>query len=422
MDYPIKDSLGIDLGLNYNKPLIMHIDLNSCFAIIEQQANPLIRHKPVAIAAYDTPRGIIIASSYEAKRLGIKVGTTIRDAKILCPEIIVMTPDPDKYFDAHRRFKRVLLNYTSEITPKSIDEFVIDFSGSIAIQQGIDLKTIGQQIKQAISRELGEYVTVNIGIAPNRFLAKLAAGLNKPDGMDRIDATNLRSIYRQLQLTDLPGINNRYNARLNLAGIYTPLQFLDAPLWKLKNEVFHSIVGFYWYLRLRGHEIDIINFSRKSFGQQYALSQKTTDYAELSRLLMKLSEKTGRRLRKADYQALGVQLWLAFEDRSYYAKRQHLTTAIYSTQDIFRQSQRLLLQAPIPSRVSNLGVSVYDLRTTKQIQLGLFDTTRLDKRSLALATDKVNNQYGEFTLVPALMANMQDIIIKRVAFGSTDTN
>jgi len=406
----------MELELNYNQPLIMHVDLNSCFAIIEQQANPLLRHKPIAIAAYNTPRGIILAASYEAKALGIKVGVNVHDAKIICPDIIIMTPDPEKYFDAHDRFKKVLLNYTNEITPKSIDEFIIDFSGSIAIRQGLSLETIGQRIKQDIKLKLGEYVTVNIGIAPNRFLAKLAAGLNKPDGMDRIVASNLREVYAQLELTDLPGINKRYSSRLNLAGIYTPLQFLDAPLWKLKNEVFHSIVGFYWYLRLRGHEIDAINFNRKSFGQQYALGHKTTDSIELTKLLMKLCEKTGRRLRQEGYNALGIHLWINFEDRTYYSKRHQLNQPIYATQDIFRQAQKLLAQYPITTKVTNLSVSVYNLQPINPHQLGLFDNTRLDNSSLAIASDKINNRYGEFTLVPALMANMQDIIIKRIAF------
>jgi DNA polymerase-4 len=218
----------MDLPLNYNPPLIMHIDLNSCFAIIEQQANPLIRNKPVAIAAYDTPRGAVIASSYEAKALGIKLGVNVREARMLYRDVIVMMPDPDKYFDAHRRFKKVLLNYTDEVTPKSVDEFVIDFRGSRAVQRGKSLTEVGLEIKEDIKKALGEYVTVNIGIGTNRFLAKLAAGLNKPDGMDVITGETIRDIYERLSLTDLPGINVRFQARLNVEGIYTPLQFLES--------------------------------------------------------------------------------------------------------------------------------------------------------------------------------------------------
>jgi len=407
-----------DLPINYNRPLIMHIDLNSCFAIIEQQANPLIRHKPVAIAAYDTPRGAVIASSYEAKALGIKLGVNVREARLLCRDVIVMMPDPDKYFDAHKRFKQVLLNYTDTVTPKSVDEFVIDFRGSLAIQRGKRLEDVGYEIKADVKAALGEYVTVNVGIGPNRFLAKLAASLHKPDGLDVIDGNNLEEIYSQLTLVDLPGINVRYEARLNAGGIFTPLHFLHAPLPLLKKRVFKSINGYYWYLRLRGHEIDGVDFGRKSYGQQYALGDKTADREKLSRLLMKLCEKTGRRLRANNHLATGIYLWLSFENRTYWAKGKDTKADIYSTQDIYLHAQRLLNQALIPGRVTNLGVTVYKLKPTTPEQLGLFDGTRLDTKSLARAADLVNDKYGEFTMVPATMANMQDVILKRVAFGS----
>ena len=282
----------------------MHVDLNSCFAIIEQQANPLIRNKPVVIAAYDTPRGMIIASSYEAKALGLALGLSVADARKIYPGVIVMMPDPEKYFDANRRFSKVLNKYTNNVVAKSVDEFAIDFEGSPAIRAGMTMEEIGMKIKEDVKKELGSYVTINVGIAPNRFLAKLAAGLNKPDGMDRIDHTNLREILSRLSLIDLPGINYRYQARLNLNGIYTPLQFLDSDLDKLKKQVFGGIVGYYWYLRLRGYPIDQIDFGRKTIGQQYALGQRTMDINEISKLVMKLSEKVGRRLRSANY--LGI--------------------------------------------------------------------------------------------------------------------
>lgn len=408
----------MDLPINYNRPLTMHIDLNSCFAILEQQANRLIRHKPVAIAAYTSPRGAIIASSYEAKALGIKLMVRVMDAKALSREVIIMEPDQERVFDAHRRFGKVLHNYADNVSPKSIDEYAIDFKGSKAVQQGMDLTDVGLRIKADVKQELGEYVTVNIGISTNRFLAKLAAGLHKPDGMDVIDADNLREIYAGLELTDLPGINTRYRARLNMAGIFTPIQFLDAPVWKLKDEVFKSINGYYWYLRLRGHEVDGVDFGRKSFGQQYALGDKTTDRQKLSRLLMKLSEKTGRRLRRRDYVAEGIQLWMSFEDRTYWSKGKDVKADIYSTQDIYQHAQKLLNQAAIPARVTNMGVTVYKLKPARPQQLSLFDGTRLDSKSLARAADHVNDKYGEFTLVPATMANMQHTILKRVAFGN----
>lgn len=407
----------MDLHINDDPPHIMHIDLNSCYAIIEQQANRLIRNKPVGVAAYSSPGGFIIASSYEAKRLGIKL-MRIRDAREITKDIIILTPDPEKYFDAHRRFKAVLERYTNEVTPKSIDEFVIDFRGSAALRAGRSLVEVGQQIKRDISKELGEYVTVNIGIAPNRFLAKVAAGLDKPDGLDVIRAEDILNIYGQLDLMDLPGINHRYKARLNMAGIYTPLDFLETPMPRLKKEIFKSVVGYYWYLRLRGYEIDAEKFKTRSFGNDYAVGNKTSDPVEIAKLIMKLAEKTGRRLRKHDYQAHGVFLGLGFENHSWWNKSRRIQAGLYATQDIYLQLMRLFQQVAIPARLTHIHIAVFDVVPATPIQTGLFDGSRLDTRSLAIASDSINNRYGEFTLIPAEMAGMSDIIIKRVPFGS----
>jgi DNA polymerase-4 len=407
----------MDLQINDIEPLIMHIDLNSCYAIIEQQANRLIRNKPVGVAAYTTPRGFIIASSYEAKRQGIKL-MRIMDAKKIDPSIIILAPDPEKYFDAHRRFKAVLERYTDLVTPKSIDEFIVDFQGSQAVSKGQSLVEVGYQMKKEIKEALGEYVTVNIGIAPNRFLAKVAAGMDKPDGLTVIEARDIWNVYGQLDLLDLPGINYRFKARLNLAGIFTPLDFLEAPVWQLKGEVFKSIVGYYWYLRLRGHEIDAQKFPVRSFGNDFAIKEWTYDREVISSYIMKLSEKTGRRLRKHDYQAQGVYLGLAFDDGNWWGKSKRSKAAIYSTQEIYLNLMRLFNQVTFPSKCTHVNIAVFNVAPASPVQLGLFDGTRLDTRSLARASDKINDRYGEFTVVPAKMANMKHIIIKRVPFGS----
>ncbi|MFT4532049.1 MAG: DNA polymerase-4 [Candidatus Saccharimonadales bacterium] len=317
--------------VNKGLPYVMHIDLNSCFAIIEQQANRLLRGRPVGVPAYDTPRGMIIAASYEAKAKGIKLGVNVEQARSMAPGIVIMTPDPAKYREAHRLFKEVLLEYSPDVTPKSIDEFVLDLSASLAhnptvqgptlYSNGVEgrrlrhneaMKKIGLEIKSKIRERLGEWVTVNIGIAPNRFLAKYAAGFGKPDGMTLIDHVNLRSKYEGMALVDLPGINTRFRARLREAGVYTPIEFLEADLTTLKKRVFKSINGYHWYMRLRGYEADAIEFSQKSIGHQYALPHKTTDLDELSQLLMKLCEKAGRRLRKTKQYASGIHLYLGF--------------------------------------------------------------------------------------------------------------
>src|ERR687897_2564163 len=277
----------MSLALNHNPPKIMHVDLNSCFATIEQQSNPLLRGKPIVVAAYDSPRGCVVAPSIEAKEYGIKTGMTVSDARLLYPKVIVRTPDPPKYRWVHLKFRKIFQDYSPDVTPKSIDEAVIDLTHTLSLFKGT-VVDIGKEIKKRFREEIGEWMKCSIGVGTNRFLAKQAAALHKPDGLDIIDHTNVLDIYKRVKLLDLNGINTRFQARLNAAGIFTPMEFYNAPLELLKKQVFQSILGYYWYLRLRGHEIDAIDFKRKSFGNTYALGRQTSDPRELAKLLMKL--------------------------------------------------------------------------------------------------------------------------------------
>ena len=140
----------MDLPINHNRPLIMHVDLNSCFATIEQQANPLLRGKPLVVAAYETPNACIHTPSIEAKRQGVKTGMRIREARLICPEIVVRTPDPPKYRDVHMKFKKIFQYYSPDVTPKSIDEAIIDFAPVESL--GVDLVRISQEIKMRMKK------------------------------------------------------------------------------------------------------------------------------------------------------------------------------------------------------------------------------------------------------------------------------
>jgi DNA polymerase-4 len=401
------------LAVNYNAPTILFADLNSCFASIEQQANPLLRGKPVVVAAYDSPKGCVVAPSIEAKRFGIKTGMQVWQAKLLYPAVVVRTPDPPKYRYVHQKFAKIFRDYSPSVTPLSIDEAVLDLASTLPLFKG-GIVGIGREIKRRIKTEIGEWVLCSVGIATNRFLAKVAAELHKPDGLEVIDHTNILSVYQKLTLLDLPGINVRYQARLNARGIFTPLDFYTASLETLKNLVFKGVVGRYWYYRLRGYEIDAVEFGRKSFGNTYALGKKTKDHRELSKLLMKLCEKTGRRMRRSRYQARGVQVAVVFTDYTWWHKGRCFDVPVYSTQEIFVKAQRLLNETGYQKTVGHLAVAVYDLVDGSSEQLGLF-TDRA--REAADAADEMNDRYGEFTVVPALMMRMGDIILDRISFG-----
>jgi DNA polymerase IV len=234
------------LPINRNQPRIMQVDLNSCFATIEQQANPLLRGKPLVVAAYNSPKGTVVAPSIEAKQYGIKTGMQVWEAKLLHPKVIVRPPDPPKYRAVHLLFRKIFTDYSPDVSPKSIDEAVIDFSDTYALYNRT-LPDIGREIKRRFREEIGEWMQCSIGIGTNRFLAKLAASLQKPDGLTVIDHTNVLSVYERVSLLDLNGINTKNQARLNTAGIFTPLEFFQASVDTLKKQVFQSIAGYYWY-------------------------------------------------------------------------------------------------------------------------------------------------------------------------------
>jgi DNA polymerase-4 len=277
-----------------------------------------------------------------------------------------------------------------------------------------DVTDIGKEIKKRFREEIGEWMQCSIGVSTNRFLEKLAVSLHKPDGLDIIDHANVLDIYKRVSLLDLSGINTRFQARLNAAGIFTPMEFYHAPMELLKKQVFQSILGYYWYLRLRGHEIDAVDFKRKSFGNTYALQKQTSDPRELAKLLMKLCEKTGRRLRRATYSAQGVHVSCVYRDLSWWHLGRKFNVPVYTTRDIYIKALRLLNLSGYPKRVRNLAVSVYDLIPSASEQLEPFSSPT---HAVSDAMDKINDRWGEFVITPALMMDMDDIILDRISFG-----
>lgn len=381
----------------------MHLDLNSCFASIEQQANPFLRGKPIVVAAYASPGGCILAVSIEAKRLGIKTGMRVGEGKLIYPKLVVLPPDPDKYRAVHLQLKKLLSDY-GEPNPRSIDEFVMEMD---------DPKKYAVEIKQRIRSEIGEWLRVSIGIAPNRYLAKVAAGLHKPDGLDEINAGNFREIYTNLTLVNLTGIKKGNAARLNSVGIFTVLDFYQASSEKLQK-AFRSIIGYDWHLRLHGFEADDETWGRRSYGNSFALPKPLSKPGELAPILAKLTEKTGFRMRQAGYYCRGVHLSLLYRDWSYWHHGQK-TSLLFDSRDIYKIAYKILESSPELKPVHTLAVSCFNL--DKNRQLDFFDDR---KESLIVAMDKINQRWGNFVIAPATMLNTSDLVSDRIAFGGVN--
>ncbi len=379
---------------------ILHLDLNSCFASIEQQANPFLRGKPVAVAAYDSPNGCILAASVDAKKLGIKTGMRVKDGKAIYPNLIILTSDPNKYRSVHLQFKKLLSDYGNPV-PKSIDEFVMEMDSP---------QKYAPEIKKRIKTEIGDYLTVSVGIAPNRYLAKVAAGLHKPDGLDEINAANYVEIYSKLKLMNLTGIKEGNAARLTSAGIFTVLDFYNATAEKLQR-AFHSIIGHDWFLRLHGFEADDEILGRRSYGNSFSLPKPYSTLAELAPILVKLTEKTGFRMRRAGYYARGVHVSLLFRDWSYWHHGEK-TPQIFDSRDIYRIAFTILKSCPNIKPVHTLAVSCFNLEQDRQLEF--FDDR---KEELVKAMDKINERWGSFVITPALMLGTRNFVSDRIAFG-----
>lgn len=407
-----------NLPLNSEAPKVIHIDLNSCFATVEQQANKHLRGKPLLIAAYNSPRGCVVAPSIEAKQYGVRTGNRVLESKLMAPNAVVRTPDPALIRDVHVKFKKICCDYTPDVFPKSIDELILDFHSMDYLLKKKTMQAIAQEIKTRIKKEVGEWIRCSVGISTNRFLAKVAASYKKPEGLVTIDHRNLLEIYDTLELTDLPYIKLRNQSRLKAVGIHTIKDFLKADIDTLKNIVFQSVNGYYWYKRIRGYEVDAIEFDRKSFGQDYSLQKATNDPKELSRILMKLCEKMGRRLRKHGKLAYGVHVAALYLNSTYWHMGRKFNTSMYTTMELYDKVKFVLQQQSSTEKIAKISVSCYGLADSATMQMSLFDRADIKLRRVSDAIDKINDKYGEFVIVPATMMNMNDTVIDRISFGA----
>lgn len=405
-------------GINTEEALIMHIDLNSAFATAEQQAHPSLRGKAMGVTNRISKECCVIAASYEAKALGIKVGMRRTEAMAICPSFVLLETDPPKYNDVYQKLIKIMKTYSPKIKMKSIDEGIIDFHGMEPVLNGRTLEAIGYEIKQRVKEEIGDWMKINIGIGTNRFLAKEAAGWHKPDGLDKIDHTNLVAYYKERKLTDLSGIADRYGARLNAYGIMTAMDFLKAPEYMLKKQVFKSINGTYWYQRLRGFEMDDYETSLGMVGRQWVVKDPSDKDEYLHPCLSFLCETTGMKLRYREVEARGIAVWVTYQNGEYWHQRRMYKSTFYTNKEIYRRALELFNQRP-HGIVRTMGIYTYMLTPSQVSQLSMFDDiTKI--RDITKAVDEINDFYGTFTVYAGTSLEGKKIIKQKIPFGGTE--
>jgi DNA polymerase-4 len=370
-----------------------------------------------------TDTTMIVTASYEAKAMGVKLGMRLKDAKKLCPDLIGLESDPPKYRYVYHQLMRIMQDYSAHVRMKSIDEGVIDFAESTLAMQNRDLVDIGYEIKQRLWDEIGCVMDCNVGIATNRFLAKTAASLHKPNGLDVITGANLRDVLSTLELTDLTGIAGQFEKRLNAVGIFTPLQFLDADPVVLQKMVFKSIVGQEWHQRLRGWEVDKRDFPMRTAGRQYVLDGYKMPRAQVLQRLHHLCEETGAKVRSQGLVARGVSVHArSYSDTgrgwggSYWHARSMAAVPFFSDQAIYEQAKKLFESAPV--FVKEIGVSCYELSEPDESQLHLFGDELARDKSLTNAVDHINSRYGKRVVHSADTLSTK-MVKEKIPFGST---
>ena len=411
----------VELGLNTAEPATLVIDLNCAFASIEQQHDPALRGRPLAIAAYATDAATIVSSSREARDLGIKTGMRVFEAKAIFPAIVVREPNPQLYRSVSDRLMEILERHSPDILRMSIDEASMDLAGTPDLEK-LGPEGVGLAVKRAILEEVGECVTASVGISTSIWMAKQASNLDKRDGLQRIDHTNLLGVFGRLRLTDLSGIAEASARRLARGGITTPLQFLRATPPRLRLAGMHAEVARGWSMRLRGFEVGgFEGVKRKSYSHSHVLARATASQRDLEELLMRLSDMVGRRLRAAGRRGRVVSVGVVYRpDEGHFSKQARQPAPVGTGDEIYQAALQLLAARDPRRTVGTLGVGLSGLVEGDAGQLDLFGEPSAPRRErLEAAVDRIRDRFGEDAVQRSRLLGRAPVVRDRIAFGNT---
>lgn len=375
--------------------IIMHLDMNAFFASVEQQANPELRGKPIAVTG-SGGRTVITTASYEARAFGVKTGMAIWEARRCCPQIILVVGDNRKYTYTSGRIMEMMREYTPLVEVFSIDEAFLDVTGSLGIFGTPE--RIAYLLKARILHSFG--LTCSVGIAPNKLLAKLASDMKKPDGLTIIRPEDVSRTMERLPVGELCGIGRKMQRHLMLMSIYTCGELGRSDLARLTKKF--GIIG--RRLKEMGQGVDSApvlppgeDDAVKSIGHSMTLRQDVSRREDILKYLLLLAEMVGRRARRYAVSGKTITLHIRFADFcSSIGKQDTLRTAICLSDDIYRVTVAILGTLELLQPVRQLGVTLSNLRYGAG-QLPLFPE-ECRKIGAARAMDMLNNRYGDFTV------------------------
>jgi DNA polymerase-4 len=416
----------------------LHIDLNSFFASVEQQLHPEFRLRPLAVVPAHADTTCCIAASYEAKALGIKTGTQVGEAKRICPEIVLIEGNHGVYAEYSHKIAQAVDRCCPVAHTPSIDEMVCQLMGREC--EPPRARAIALKIKQAIRDDVGETLRCSIGMAPNRYLAKIASDMQKPDGLIGLLPSQLPRAIAHLALRDLPGVGARTEVRLNANGINTmqELLALDRPAM---HALWDSVWGDRLYHWLRGGDTGddgapVDSGIQKSLGHSHVLAPEHRTPEGAWAVAHKLLHKAAMRLRMEHFHTAALHVTIRYaltKDQATSMKRtkKHFSGLTHSgwgmearfapCQDtlslleILRASWARRPEGPEFARPFYVGITMHNLIPESELQASLF-ADEDHRTALASTMDKLNLKYGHTTLHFAGMLPARDSAPTRIAF------
>lgn len=392
----------------------LFLDLNSYFASVEQQENPSLRGKPLAVVPMITDATCAIAASYEAKAYGIKTGTKIFDAKQRCPGLQIVLARHDLYVDYHQRILAAVDKHIPIHKIWSIDEFDCELMGRQ--KEPEKAMALAHAIKRQIWRDVGIAINCSIGIAPNSFLAKVASNLQKPDGLVIIKPEDIKARLSTLPLTALPGININMEARLHKAKIQTMNDLWDTSP-KQARAVWGSVQGERFWYWLHGFNPPVPKTNTCMVGHSRVLDPDLRIPEKTRLIARRLLFKATNRLRRKEFHAntlsFSVRMvdgrrWGA--DLRFPAASDHMTFLGHLEELWNRMAWDCFGCAPahIPARAifKKTSVILHGLEQNGKITDDLFDTTLQENRMvhdkrerISAALEKLQNKYKRETVL-----------------------
>jgi DNA polymerase-4 len=390
----------------------LFVDMNSYFASVEQQLDPALRGKPVGVVPVMADTSCCIAASYEAKKYGVKTGTMIRDARWLCPEIILVEAQHRRYVEFHHAILDAIETVIHVDRIASIDEMVCRLLGRE--REGPQAERLGHQVKTVIRHNVGESLTCSVGLGPNVLLAKVAADMHKPDGMTALRPADLPERLYPLKLDDLPGIGPRMKRRLNKQGILSIRQLCQLSSRELSLLWGSQVLGQRWYHALRGEELAEVPTRQQTVGHSHVLPPELRNDRDAWAVLQRMLYKAAMRLRDDRLKARSVSIAIAYMGRESWSARRRIDP-VADTPTLLHVAHQLWRHKPV-GKVLKVGVVLGDVLKVDQTPDHLFHRDR-NLLALSHAMDEVNKEFGMRAAYFGGLHGVLDRAPMRIAFN-----